>query len=207
MSLPSVPLSLDEVLDPKHSALIVWDMQTGIGGRVAEAAQITATIRALVDVARAADVLVVWSRHVAPPLPLTSPSGLRTLMKRQSVTDVALLRSYMQAGTPDVEIVPSLEPAAGDLVLEKSTPSFFVGTPLELRLRSRDIRTLVLTGVATEQGIEMTARHALTLGFFAVVAEDAVASFTPAGHELGLVYLRTAVDVVRATDIAKAWRR
>ncbi len=207
MSLPSVPLSLEEVLDAKRSALIVWDMQAGIGGRVVNAEQITAKIRVLLDVARAANVLVVWSRHVAPPLSLTSPSGLRSLMKRQDVTDVAQVKPFMQAGTPDVEIIPSLEPAADDLIIVKSTPSFFVGTPLELRLRSRDITTLVLTGVATEQGIEMTARHALTLGFFAVVAEDAVASFTPTGHQLGLAYLRNAVDVVHAADIAKAWRR
>ncbi len=207
MTLPQVPRSLQEVLAPEHTALVVWDMQAGIGGRAHAADRLIATIRTVVDAARAAGVLVVWSRHVAPPLELTSPSGLRSLMKRQNVTDPSQAKAFMQTGTPDVEIVPALDPRPGEPVIEKSTPSFFVGTPFELRLRARDITTIVLTGVATEQGIEMTARHALTLGFFAVVAEDAVGSFTESGHELGLSYLRTAVDVVPASDIVDAWRR
>ncbi len=207
MTSPSVPRSLVEILDPPHAALIVWDMQNGIGARAHGAEQCTAKVRELLDAAHAANVLVVYSRHTAPPLGSTSPSGLRALMKRQNVADPAQLKPFMQAGTPDVEIMSGLAPRPGDVVLEKSTPSFFVGTPLELRLRAHDIRTIVLAGVATEQGIEMTARHALILGFFVVVADDACASFSAQGHELGLAYLRTAVDVVPAADIAQAWRR
>lgn len=206
MTLPSVPRSVEEVLDPARTALIVWDMQNGIGARAHGADQCVARIGELADAARSAGVPVIYSRHTAPPLELTSAAGLRSLMKRQNVTDPSAVKPFMQAGTPDVEIMPGLAPRPGDTVIEKSTPSFFVGTPLDLRLRARDIRTIVLAGVATEQGIEMTARHALTLGFFAVVAEDGCASFTAAAHELGLAYLRTAVDVVQTAEIVRAWR-
>jgi len=207
MPLPRVPRSLREIVDPQQSVLVVWDMQRGIGGRAHEAGRIVAKVNELLKAARATGVLIIWSRHVAPPLDLTSPSGLRSLMKRQGLSDPAQLTASMQAGTADIEIVAGLCPLAGELVIEKTTPSFFVGTPLELRLRSRGIQTLVLTGVATEQGIEMTARHALTLGFFTVVIEDAVGSFSTAAHELGLAYLRTAVDVVPASEIVEAWGR
>jgi len=207
MAMPAVPSSLAQIVEPARCALVVWDMQNGIGARASGADASIAKIRELLDAARSAGVLVVWSRHMAPPLELTPPSGLYSLMKRQGVSDPARVKPFMQAGTADVEIVAALDPRPGEPIIDKSTPSFFVGTPFELRLRARGITTIVLTGVATEQGIEMTARHALTLGFFAVVAEDAVASFAPAAHELGLSYLRTAVDVVPAAAIVAEWRR
>jgi nicotinamidase-related amidase len=207
MARPSVPSSLAEIAEPSRTALVVWDMQAGIGAKAHNLEDLLPNLRALLGAARASGALVVWSRHVAPPLDLTAAPGLRSLMKRQNVTDPARLKPFMQAGTPDVEIIPELDPRPGEPIIEKSTPSFFVGTPLELRLRARDITTLVLTGVATEQGIEMTARHALTLGFFPIVVADAVGSFSQAGHELGLAYLRTAVDVVPAAEIVTVWRR
>ncbi|HEX9494408.1 MAG TPA: isochorismatase family cysteine hydrolase [Candidatus Limnocylindria bacterium] len=205
MAHPTVPTSLAEIAHPAHTALVVWDMQAGIGAKAHNIAQLLPTLRSLLASARAAGVLVIWSRHVAPPLDLTTPSGLWSLMKRQQVNDRSQLKPTMQIGTPDVEIIAELDPRPGEPIIEKSTPSFFVGTPLELRLRAHGITTLVLTGVSTEQGIEMTARHGLTLGFFAVVAEDAVGSFSAAAHELGLAYLRTAVDVVPAAQVAEAW--
>lgn len=207
MTLPSVPRSLAEVLDPGRTVLVIWDMQNGIGARAHAVDECVAKIRELADSARSARVPVIYSRHIAPPLELTPAAGLRSLMKRQNVTEPSDVKPFMQAGTQDVEIMPALAPRSGDTVIEKSTPSFFVGTPFELRLRARDIRTIVLAGVATEQGIEMTARHALTLGFFAVVVEDACASFTTAGHELGLGYLRTVIDVVPTAEVVQAWHR
>ena len=126
-------------------------------------------------------------------------------MRRQGVSHVSELRPFMQAGTPDVEFVPELLPGPGEVVLEKSSPSFFIGTPLEVRLRAKGVESVILVGVATEQGIEFTARHALALGYFTVIAEDAVGSFTPEGHEIGLAYLRTAALVVSTEDILRAW--
>lgn len=207
MTHPTVPNSLAEIADPSLTALVIWDMQVGIGAKAHNFAGMLKAIEALLGAARASGALVVWSRHVAPPLDLTAPAGIRALMKRQNVTDHAQVKPFMQSGTPDVEIIPVLVPRAGEPIIEKSTPSFFIGTPLELRLRAQGITTLVLAGVATEQGIEMTARHALGLGFFAIVAEDAVGSFSEAGHQLGLTYLRTAVDVVTTAEIVNVWRR
>src|SRR5205814_1726688 len=130
--------------------------------------------------ARAAGVFVVWSRHLPPAVVHDGPPNLRTAMRQQRVTEPAALAPRLRPGTPEAELLPGLVAEGDELVLEKSTPSFFIGTPLEVRLRARDIRTIVLAGVATEHGIEFTARHALALGFFVVIAEDAVGSFTAA---------------------------
>ena len=66
-------------------------------------------------------------------------------------------------------------------------------------------RTIVLCGVATERGIEMTGRHAMTLGYH-VVIDGAVGSFTNEGHEIGMAFIRTAMAVLPAPDIVKTWR-
>lgn len=205
MKLPLVPRALSEVVDPQRTALVVWDMQTALAARADGADACTEKIRELLDAARGAGVMVVYSRHVAPPLELMSPSALRSLMRQQNATDPAMVKPFMQAGTPDVEIVPALAPRSDELVVDKSTPSLFIGTPVERRLHARDVRTIVLSGIATERGVEMTARHALALGFFAVVAEDACAAFSAEAHALGLAYLRTATDVVPAAEIARVW--
>ena len=69
------------------------------------------------------------------------------------------------------------------------------------------IGTIVIAGVQTDQGVEVTARHAFALGFFPVVAEDAVGSRTSAAHELGITFLRgTQTDLATVQVIADAWK-
>jgi nicotinamidase-related amidase len=192
------------MLDPNSSALIVWDMQVGIVARAHNGESVSQGVSRLVTGVRDCGSTVVWSQHVAPKLLDTTSVGLWTLMRRQGVSRVTDVRPYMQAGSEDVEFLAGFQPAPDELVIQKSTPSFFIGTPLEQRLRARSINTLVLAGVATEQGIEFTARHALALGFFVVVAEDAVGSFTAEGHDLGLAFLRTVVEVAPISSILSA---
>jgi nicotinamidase-related amidase len=108
-------------------------------------------------------------------------------------------------GTPDVELVSELSAAEDDLILTKSTPSFFIGTPLEQFLHARGARTIVLCGVATELGIDLTARHASALGYLVVVAEDAVSSFTAESHAVGLERLRSVVEVLATDTIVSIW--
>lgn len=203
----NIPRSLTEVLAPERTALIVWDMQVGIAGRALNLSSLRPAVDSLLQAARAAGVFVVWSRHIPPAVVHDGPPSLRAAMRQQGVTEPAALQPRMRPGSPEAEFLPGLVPEGDELVLEKSTPSFFIGTPLEVRLRARDIRTIVLAGVATEHGIEFTARHALALGLFVVVAEDAVGSFTAAGHDLGLTYLRIVADVVPAAEVSSAWTR
>jgi len=202
-----VPLSLQDVLAPSKSALLVWDMQRGMGGHAFNLDEMLPRIQALVEAARSKGVFVMWSRHVMPPRDVASTPVLREFMRRQQVEDPEALAPFMQAGTPDTELLPGLAPGSGELVFEKSTRSAFVGTAVELALRARDIGTIVIAGVQTDQGVEVTARHAFALGFFPVVAEDAVGSRTSAAHELGITFLRGAqTDLATVQVIAEAWR-
>jgi biuret amidohydrolase len=206
MGQPPIPLSLDEVLAPAHTTLVVWDMQRGLGGHVFNLDEVVARISTLIAAARAAGVTVTWSRHVLPPMALGSPPAVRDFMRRQRVERPEDLAPFMQEGSDEVGFVDGLLPAEGDLIIEKSTRSFFVGTPADLRLRDRGIRTLVLTGASTDQGIEVSARHAFALGYFPVVVEEAVSSRSIEAHQLGLSFLRSAqTDVVSADEVLRVW--
>jgi nicotinamidase-related amidase len=84
-------------------------------------------------------------------------------------------------------------------------PSLFVDRPLDLRLKARGITSLVLAGVATEIGIEFTARHAQAIGYFAVVAEDATGSYAQEPHARSMAFMRSAFTVATSAEIAEIW--
>jgi len=201
----TLPRNLAERVDPAATALIVWDAQVGLAGRATNLELIRPNIRALVDAADGAGALVIWSRHILPPLQLMPAAGVDWLMRRQGVETLDELVPYMQRGMPTTEFLPGLEPGSDHLVLEKSVPSFFIGTPLDLRLRAAGIATVVLTGVATEIGIEFTARHALALGYFVVTVEDAVGSYTDEANRTGLEHLRPIGPTPTTREVLAAW--
>jgi nicotinamidase-related amidase len=74
-------------------------------------------------------------------------------------------------------------------------------------LRSNGIRTILIGGVATEGGVEGTARSARNLGYDIVVLKDCVGSRSRELHELALKLMeQTHFDIAAAVDIAALWR-
>lgn len=83
---------------------------------------------------------------------------------------------FMRPGTEGIEIHPSVAPADGELVLEKTTPNSFVGTPLEETLRGSDANELVVAGMMSSMCVDATVRAAADLGFSPTVVHDACAA-------------------------------
>ncbi|MGK5545764.1 isochorismatase family protein [Streptomyces sp. URMC 127] len=71
---------------------------------------------------------------------------------------------------------------AGDVEVVKRSQSAFHGTDLDARLRERGVRTLVLGGIATNLGVESTARAAADHGYGLVFVEDAMSALTAEEH-------------------------
>jgi nicotinamidase-related amidase len=201
-----IPLTLADFLRPGRVALVMWDMQKGLAGRSPAIAQIVPNANALIEAAERARIPVIWSRHILPPLRLTSGPFLRFLMKKQNVDRPSLLKPTMQDGMDDTDFVDGLSPQPHHIVLQKSQPSLFVDTPLDLRLKTMAIDTLVMTGVATDIGIELTCRHGAALGYYSVVVEDATGSYTSEVHERSLAFLRGwTTPVVTTQMIVDMW--
>lgn len=208
MAGEKLPLTLDDFLARDQVALIMWDFQKGLAGKALNAQAVIAAAQKLLAAADDAKVPVIWSRHVLPPLDLVSGPFKLFLMKKQKVDDPAKLEPAMQAGMDETEFVDGLKPAAHHIVLEKSQPSLFVDTPLEVRLRTLGVKTLVLAGVATDIGIEFNARHAAARGFYSVIAEDATGSYTQAAQDRSIAFLRNWITPVVSTDeICTFWKR
>jgi len=201
-----LPLSLPEFIPATKVALIMWDMQNGLAGKASNLDQIKANANLLLDHADKLNIPVFWSKHILPSLSLTTDPFLLFLMKKQKVNDPNLLVESMKVDMFDAQYIEGLEPRKGHVILEKSQPSFFIDTPLDLRLKTLGIKTLVFSGVATDIGIEFTCRHAASLGYFSVVAEDACGSYSEVAHQRSLEFLRSWITpVVKTQEIIEIW--
>jgi len=186
-----------EPLELRRSSLIVWDMQMGIAGLAFNRAALVPVVADLIAAYRARGLPVIFSQHTSPPEGWANPAMARSMARRGLPAGGV----RFTAGAAEWSILAELAPRPEELVLPKATPSFFVGTPLESLLRVRGIDTLVLTGVSTDGGIMGTARHAVNLGFFALVVEDGVGAMTAEAHSRALEVLRALCDVETSPEV------
>jgi len=84
-------------------------------------------------------------------------------------------------------------------VIVKRSWSAFYGTELDLQLRRRGIDTVIITGVATNFGVESTARDAWHHNYAVVIAEDACASRDEAMHHFAINSILPRISRVRST--------
>jgi nicotinamidase-related amidase len=90
-------------------------------------------------------------------------------------------------------------PRPGDIVVGKPRWGAFHGTDLDASLRSRGVETVLVAGIATDIGVEATARQAYDAGYHVVVVEDATAAFTADAHEAALRHTFPVIGRVRST--------
>jgi nicotinamidase-related amidase len=134
---------------------------------------------------RAAHCPVVFTRH--GPL-LADGSDMIARRRRRDVESLASTGTpaLWHRGTFEHEVIASLAPAAGEMVIDKNTSSAFNSTGIEWLLRNMEVETLVLAGMATDMCVETTARDAADRGFNVIVAEDATATFFEHHHRAAL---------------------
>jgi len=197
-----VPKTLDEICRPDRLALLIYDMQVGILGQIAEADRVVANVQQALQAARAAGVRTYFTRHVTLPVELMGVAQLRMWRTWQRVERVEDVTSPFLPDAPQTQIVAELAPTAKEAVLDKLTLSAFAGTPLELALRGAEVQALAIAGVATEIGIEPTVRHAGDLGFIPVVLTDACAPGNAEAGARAIEALRFLGDAV-LTDVAE----
>ncbi len=205
MASNEIPADLSEMIDPAHAALLMWDFQVGLGGNASNLDQISKSGNRLLASADEAGVPVFWSRHTVPDLAQVTAGSLYRMMKKQGVSNVSDLKPFMQEGSPEREFLSHIKPRPHDTIIDKSTPSFFIGTPLNLRLVALTIRSLLICGVATDIGVDLTAKHAFALGYFPVVVEDAVGSYTDERHRAGLEAMRSWIPTVGSQFVTDTW--
>ena len=88
------------------------------------------------------------------------------------------------------DIVPELYPAAGEPVIDKPGKGAFYATDLELILRDRGIKTLIVCGVTTEVCVNTSVREANDRGYECVVLSDCVGSYFPEFQKSALAMIK-----------------
>jgi nicotinamidase-related amidase len=110
------------------------------------------------------------------------------------------------AGTDGAEFIPALAPAPGEWIVRKHRYSAFTGTDLDLLLRSRRVRSLVITGVSTNACVESTLRAAFELDYYICVPPDATGSWDRSLHEATLANVNHRFGVtLTVEEIVSLW--
>ncbi|WNM33772.1 isochorismatase family protein [Streptomyces sp. Li-HN-5-11] len=151
-------MTAPDALDPARSALVLVDLMDRIVALPLEPRKGT-------DVLAAADELAAAFRAAGAPVVL-----------------IRVERPGVAEQPPGSGLVAGLRHDT-DLEIVKRTIGGFQSTGLDEHLRERGITTLVFGGIATNLGVESTARAAADLGYDLVFVEDAMAALTAAEHE------------------------
>ena len=87
-----------------------------------------------------------------------------------------------------------------ELARKSNIPIFFTSM-----LRNAGIITIVFTGIATEFGVESSARDAFNRGFYSVVISDCVSSPYKEGHDRSLENMKNFITIINSKEIENIW--
>jgi ureidoacrylate peracid hydrolase len=190
-------------IDLSRAAVIVIDMQNtfvhrgGIfdlaGFDISATEKIIGPCREIVKVAREKGIKVIYTQmgyspdlsdSGSPDSPLWRKSrGLPLLRQRPELRD----KLYIY-GTWGADIIEELRPQPGDIVVRKQKHDAFIGTNLDIVLRTYGVKYLVFTGTATNICVESTLRHAFSLEYFPILVADAVSQLGPTTNQEATIF-------------------
>jgi nicotinamidase-related amidase len=192
--------NLKEIVEPSRSCLVVWDVQQGLVNSIFNREAFLASLKTLVEGLRGRMPIVYT---LITPLPQAYQSGwsLLSMMRRFRIDDPAELPVFMAKGSPEGEIPATVKPQPGDLQIEKATANIFLGTNFELMMKNCGVKSLIFTGIATEMGVELSARDAAARGFYPVIATDCVSSMNKDSHDRSLANLARLTTLASSQEI------
>ncbi len=128
------------------TALLVIDTQVGIIEPAYRGKEVLENISTLIEKARTAGVPVIYVQHNDP---------------------------WLEIGTPEWQIHPSIAPQEGDPIIRKQSPDSFNNTRLQQELERRGIKHLVIVGAQTNYCVDTTSRRAVSAGYDVTLVGDA----------------------------------
>lgn len=182
-------------LDPNTTALVLIDLQKGIVAR--NVAPYTGA-----DVVKRASELATRFRSAGAPVVLVNVAFAKDFADAVRVPVDSPI-AIPPGGFPDdfSELADGLA-MSSDIRVTKHNWGAFYGTDLDVQLRRRGINTIVLGGIATNIGVESTARQAWERNYAIVLAEDTTASFSAEMHNFAVEMIFPRISrVTEAADI------
>lgn len=204
-------------LNLEHTALLVIDMQNDFctsggwadlkGFDVSQTQKVIEPLQALLVALRQTPVTIIHTREGHRPDLSDCPSHklARSQHQNAEIGSEGIMGRLLTRGSKSHDFIDGLQPLTGEIVLDKPGKGAFVATDLDLILRQRGIRQLLLTGVTTECCVHTTLRTANDLGYECLLLEDCCASFNPEFHRISVEMTKTIFGwVTSATKLLQA---
>jgi ureidoacrylate peracid hydrolase len=195
---------------PGNAALVVVDVQNDFvadGGFFAKIGADMATIQRavppllrLIECARKAGVPVVFVQAIYDQQYRSAPMRERD---RRRTIDIP----RCETGTWGADFY-GVRPLPGEPVVIKHRYSGVINTELDPVLKRHGVKSLLLTGVATDTCVESTARDAYFIDYYVTLVSDCCAAFNAADHQGALArFERDYGPVVGSAEIIAGWER
>lgn len=169
--------TIEEILDPSHTALVVGDVQNILANRIFNKEEFAKNIKSIMDISRKLNISIFFTKSKRLPFQFESSARIYTFSK--------LGFDRMEQPTNE-EMSFTILPDQNEMIVDKHTASIFIDTMFEQMLRNAGIITIIFIGIATEFGIESCSRDALNRCFYPIVISDGVSSSDKIGHERSL---------------------
>lgn len=191
--------TIEEILDRSHTALVVWDVQHGTTKVIFNKEEFSKNLNSVVELARKSNIPIFFTPIQIPSKRFESSAIIHTLGK------LGFDRLFEQFTAEDRDF--TLKPKEDEIVINKHTGSIFIDTGFERMLRNAGIITVVFTGIATEFGVESSARDAFNRGFYSIVVSDCVSSPSKDGHNRSLENIKSLITIINSKELDNIWSK
>jgi nicotinamidase-related amidase len=202
-----IPSELSDIVAPKRTVLLVWDMQNDQAGGSFNRDALIRNAPPLIEAAANARIKTVYTRQTPFLWKEEAAVWIRRGMKDQKVDHPSQLKPRRLHGSFGWNLMEPFKPRAEDTVIDKRRPTMFIGNEFETIMNNIGATTIVMIGCTTDGGVEATVREGFNRSYFMVIPRDCVGTYTEEGHNAALKRMERFAEVVDSKELINVWQR